>query len=833
MRQPEAFDDNLTNRAQIKVSSQNSILDFLDFRPMFPLLQRILRSAIRHPKTVLFLSLLLTVLSIYPVTHLKWDLHTIDMLPDSSEVKRTSAIVERNFGGFGSLVVVIASEDSARNERLASGLAKSLEGSRFVNFVDYKSDAEFFEKNRLLYIHTSDLRRIRNRLSDMRSRYTFEANPLYVNLLASDSLLKAVRDSIAREITDSLSIADLERKYLSPLRTMYSNETGTIRVLNIFPKKKVSDLDASRKLIHVVNGAFESLPESDQAKMFMTGKVFQTASEGKLVLSEARSTGIGLAIILALFLLFRFARRPALFLLSVIPTALVLMWTMAAAWLLYGRINLYSLVLAIILPGISSRQIVHLMTRYADEERKGLGYELSLESALLGIGPTIAVSAFSIAGAFLGLLFVPLSGMQELGVLGGIGSILNWAVSGLVFPALIEVTGHYRTILVFEKIKARMADFKERPFSGFKKYIVPIVIITLVLPIRGIYPKFDYDFSHTEFNPKTFEADELLSHTNFIKYDPVVVVLPSAEKVRTFYNRMNREIESNPDTKIRAVAVYQNLLPSNQQEKISLIREIRGKLDPEILKRLSPADSDRIDGIVREWNDMPVLYKDLPENLRRLFGENGDGFGKFAFLLPNFNPDDGLACRKLEKELESVKYPKTGTALVRAELLNRTLPHFHKAILFGMASVFLLTFLFYRKISFSLFTLISPIVAFFWLLSLLRLLGIELSSYSSLAFPILIGMSIEGSVQLWSAYYERSTGSIHYILKTTGLTCLFSETLTVIVLFGLFLSSHPGLREIGLVSMLGIVCITLSHRLVFPLLAGWLDVRRIKRRKIK
>lgn len=800
---------------------------------MFSLLQRILRSAIRHPKAVLFLSLVLTVLSVYPVTHLKWELHTIDMLPDSSDVKRTSAIVEKNFGGFGSLVVVITSEDSARNERLVEGLAKALEGSRFVNFVDYKSDAEFFERNKLLYIHTSDLRRIRNRLSDLRARYTFDANPFYVDLLSNDSLLKLTRDSLAREISDSLSIMELERKYLSPLKNMYSNENGTIRAINIFPKKKVSDLDASRKLIHVVNGAFESLPESDQAKMFMTGKVFQTASEGKLVLSEARSTGILLAIILAIFLLFRFAKRPALFLLSVIPMALVLTWTMAAAYLLYGRINLYSLILAIILPGISSREIVHLMTRYADEQRKGLGYELSLESALLGIGPTIAMSAFSIAGAFLGLLFVPLSGIQELGVLGGIGSILNWAVSGLVFPALIEVTGHYRTFLVFEKIKAKMEDFKERPFSGFKKYIIPVVLLSLILPVRGVYPEFDYDFSHTEYDPKTVEADELLSHTNFIKYDPVVVVLPSAEKVRTFYNWMNREIESNPDTKIRAVAIYQNLLPSNQQEKISLIKEIRGEIDPEILKKLSPADSDKIDKIVREWNDMPVLYRDLPENLRRIFGENGEGFGEFAFLLPNFNPDDGLACRKLARELEPVKYPKTGSALVRAELLNRTLPHFHKAILFAVASVFFLTFLFYRKISFSLFTLVSPIVAFFWLLSLLRLLGIELSSYSSLAFPILIGMSIEGSVQLWSAYYERSTGSIHYILKTTGVTCLFSEALTVIVLFGLTLSPHPGVREIGVVSVLGILCITLSHLFVFPLLAGWLDIRRIRRRKVK
>ena len=799
---------------------------------MFSLLQRILRSALRHPKAVLVVALLLTALSVYPVMHLKWELHMIDMLPDSSEVKRTNAIVEKNFGGFGTLVAVISSPDSALNDSLVRGLAKAIEGSRFVNFVDYESEAKFFEKNKLLYIHTSDLRRIRNRLSDLRARYKFEANPLYVNLLSNDSLVDLVRDSIAREISDSLSIAELERKYLSPLKNMYSDSGGTIRAMNIFPKNRVSDLNASRKLIHVVNAAFESLPESDRAKMFLTGKVFSTASEGGRILSEARSTGIGLAVILGVFVLFRFARRPSLFLFTAIPAALVLVWTMAAAWALFGRINLYSIVLAIILPGISCREIVHLMTRYASERKKGLGDELSLESALLGIGPTIAVSAFSIAGAFLGLLFVPLSGMQELGVLGAIGSVLNWAVSGLVFPALIETTGHYRSFHVFER-SASLEDFKERPFAGFKKYLVPIAILSVILPSRGVYPEFDYDFSHTEYNPGTVEADSLLGHTNFRRYDPVVVILPSAEKVRTFFNRINREIESNPDTKIRSVAIYQNLLPSNQKEKLSLLREIRGELDPEILKKLSPADSDRIETLVREWNDVPVLYRDIPENLRRLFGETGSGFGEFAFLFPNFDPDDGLACRKLARELEPVKYPKTGTALVRAELLDRTFPYFHKAILFSIAGVFFLTFLFYRKISFSLFTLLSPIVAFFWLLSLLRFLGIELSSYSALAFPLLIGMSIEGSIQLWFAYYERSTGSIHYILRTTGLTCLFSEILTFIVLFGLFLSSHPGLREIGLVAVLGILCIMLSHLLVFPLLAGWLDIRRIKRRKRK
>lgn len=800
---------------------------------MFSILQRILRHALRHPKTVLLFAGIVTLLCFYPVSNLKWDLRIIDMLPNSSEVKQTNAVVERNFGGFGTLVAVISSKDSALNSRLVEGLANNLKNSRFVNFVDYKSEVEFFEKNKLLYIHTNDLRKIRSRIQELRSRYQFENSPLFVNLLSDDSLAETMRDSIAEIITDSLSIVDLESKYMETLRGMYSSADGTIRAINIFPKKRVSDQIASRKLTNIVNAAFESLSESDLAEFHLTGQVFQTASEGKRILAEARSTGIVLAVILALFLLFRFARQPGVFILSVIPTALVLLWTMGAAWLLFGRINLYSLILAIILPGISCREIIHLMTRFAEEQKKGLGDEMSLESALLGIGPTIAVSAFAIAAAFLGLLFVPLTGIQELGVLGAIGSVLNWFLSSLVFPALIEVTGHYRAFLSFDKIQTHLEDFQERPFKPFRRCLVPVVLLSVILPCRGIYPKFDYDFSHTEYNPDTAVADSLLSQTNFLRYDPIVVILPSEEKVREFYNRTNRSIESGKLSTIRSVAVYQNLLPSNQQEKISLLKEIRQELDPEILKKLLPKEEARIEKLVNEWNDVPVHFKDIPENLRRIFGENGENFGEFAFLLPNFDPDDGLSCRKAEKELKPVPYPKTGTALVRAELLNRTLPHFHKAILFAIAGTFALTFLFYRRIAFSLFTLVSPAVSFFWLLALLRLFGISLSAYSSLAFPILIGMSIEGSIQLWNAYYERSTGSIYYILRTTGLTCLLSETLTVIVLFGLFVSSHPGVHEIGTVAVLGLICIMLSHLFVFPLLAGWLDNRRIQRRKLK
>ncbi len=798
---------------------------------MFSLLQRFLRNALKHPKIVLGIALAVTLLSIYPVRNLKWELRMIDMLPDSSEVKKTNAIVEENFGGFGSLVAVITSKDSALNSRLVQGLAKELEGNRYINFVEYKSEMDFFEKHKLLYVNTEDLRKIRDRISDLQSRYKFENSPFYIDLLSNDSLQKVVRDSLTREITDSLSLAELEDKYFSKLRNMYSNEKGTVRIVSVFPKARVSDLSASRKLTRIVSGAFESLPESEKAELYMTGKVFQTASEGWRILPEARFTGIALAVILALFFLFRFAKQPAVFILSIIPIALVFLWTLAAAWLFFGRINLYSIVLAVILPGISCRQIVHLMTRFADEQRNGLGYELSLESALLGVGPTIAISTFSFAAAFLGLLFVPLAGMQELGVLGAIGSILNWTLASLVFPALIELTRKYRSFLVFGKIKGHVEDFKERPFVGFKKAFIPVLLLCMILPSRGIYPKFDYDFSHSDYHPNTAKADSLLRETNYLNYDPIVVILPNSKTARSFYNRINRERESNPNSGIRAVAIYQNLLPSNQQEKLSLLTEIKNELDPSVLRALSPTDSARIEKIVKDWKAAPVLSKDLPMNLRKLFGANAGGSTEYAFIFPNFNSNDGLACRRLAKELEPFHYPMTGTALVRASVLNMTLPHFHKAILFGIVCVFLLTFLFYKRFYFSLFTLVSPIIAFFWLLGLLRFLDIPLTAYSCLAFPILIGMSLDGAIQLWNAYYERSTGSIYHILRTTGVTCFFAELLTIVVLFGLSLSSHPGIHAIGMISIFGVVCLLLSHNFVFPLLAGALDRRRIRRRK--
>ena len=113
----------------------------------------------------------------------------------------------------------------------------------------------------------------------------------------------------------------------------------------------------------------------------------------------------------------------------------------------------------------------------------------------------------------------------------------------------------------------------------------------------------------------------------------------------------------------------------------------------------------------------------------------------------------------------------------------------------------------------------------------MRFLGIELSVYSSLAFPVIIGASVDGSLQLWSAFYNKQEGTALTILQKKFSSIAISQMASLIACYGLLISSHPGLRGIGQVSLIGLLCIFTSQFTIFPLIAGSLDHYRIWKKK--
>ena len=778
---------------------------------MFSLLARSLRILSQKAKWIIGFAILISLICIYPVSNLKWELQLADML-------NTNTLKEYNhkFEGLLPLSVVIESPDSLANFELAKQIASKIETSPLVRFSLYHIDFDFYKQNKLLYLSTKDFNLFYQNILDFKDFLILQNNPFYIAL-----------DS-APENTDT-TLLSLDKKYSIFKKDFFQNKNGTIRILDIFPNNNTENLDSARAFVSFIKKNINTIKTDRQIKISYGGKIIKVVSTGKALLPEAKKAGVTTTICIAILLLLLFVKHPQLILPTGIPIALSIYWTLGAAYFLYGRICLFSLLLALILPGLAASHITHLFTRYLEERKKGLRPNLSLESALLGIGPVVAVTSITTAIIFLSLWFIPFQGLQELGVLGAIGAILNWILCSTLTPAILRILQKNKSFRLFEKIHPDSLTTEElKPFKHTTKLLILLFLFTFLLAIHGLRPNFHYDFSETEMANKT-RADIILAETGHNFNDPVLVYIPNETEQAIFLERFIDGKQSGFYQHIAQIYSLQNILPKNQEYKLHLISNLKKDFN-----EIPNTPSEVLDSLKNLFPVSKITEESLPENLKQIFDSRQD-LSNFLIILPEKSSNDGLACRRLMKELNILQgefeYSYIGIPVIYANVLNSILPHLLKFTLLALAAIIFMLLLFYNKLSYTVFTIAEPCIAFVWLFSSLNIFNIQLSVYSALALPILIGMSLDGSLHFWNHYFSKQKGNAWQILKRYGLSIGIAQIMTLVGMFSLIQSSHPGLKSIGQISILGICCIILSNFLFFPLFAAMLDKYRLKKAK--
>jgi len=150
---------------------------------MFPLLARLLLATQRFPRLVLGLALLLSLVSIVPVSRLRWELGIADLLPTDLPARAIQDTVQKKFGGLGTLTVVVHSQDSLANHLFIKALADSLQGDSRINFLEYRTEAAFYRRHKFLYIRLNDLKLIQRRITDLVETQKEKHNPFLVQLV--------------------------------------------------------------------------------------------------------------------------------------------------------------------------------------------------------------------------------------------------------------------------------------------------------------------------------------------------------------------------------------------------------------------------------------------------------------------------------------------------------------------------------------------------------------------------------------------------------------------------------------------------------------------------
>ena len=499
---------------------------------MFSLFAKIIRRIALYPRMVMGFFLLLTLLCIYPINRLQWQIQLQDTLKKNTE-QTESEIIEKAFGGLGSLTIVVQSRDSLANFQLAETFSESLSKDSLVNFIEYAPDVEFYKRNKLLYASEDDLAQVIDYLDSLEKKTILESNPLFVDLNEKDSSRK-------QPVHNLKLIKEIEERHIRNLQQSFSNADGTIRVIDIYPTHSLSDLNANRSLWTNTKKIIEPIAKEKNIQVYYTGKVFESIQAGKMLLPEAKAAGCFAAVAILALLIFRFYKQPQLIFISGLPMAIPTIFTMALAFIFFGRINLFTLFLGLLLPGHACQITTHVISRYLLERENKLGPVLSVESAILGVCPTVAASSFIMAGLFISLILVPLPALQEFGILGALGCILNLSICPLIATSLLQFLQKKKMFAVLGTKKNDNPNLWM--FPNKVNWTIIIVLSTLSLCgflYSGFNLSFLYDFKQTEMQLEQKKVKELIQETGFSTYDPIILMLPDS----TYSHELSKDFE--------------------------------------------------------------------------------------------------------------------------------------------------------------------------------------------------------------------------------------------------------------------------------------------------
>ena len=239
----------------------------------------------------------------------------------------------------------------------------------------------------------------------------------------------------------------------------------------------------------------------------------------------------------------------------------------------------------------------------------------------------------------------------------------------------------------------------------------------------------------------------------------------------------------------------------------------------------------------------PISLDSVPSFLTRPFTTRTGEVGNFVIVFPRGSLGDGRRSIRFAELIGEVNTPEGGefsaasTQLVAADMLRLMQEESPTMVAVTFALVFVLVWVSFRSLRWVLVAVFPLAIGLVWMLGTMVLLGVKLTFYNLVVLPTVLGIGNDGGVHLTHRYQEEGKGTIRRVLRTTGEHVTMGAATNLIGFSGLLLSSHPGLRSIGILAVVGISATLAATLIFFPAMLqlvenrGWFDRRRPRRRR--
>jgi uncharacterized protein len=303
---------------------------------------------------------------------------------------------------------------------------------------------------------------------------------------------------------------------------------------------------------------------------------------------------------------------------------------------------------------------------------------------------------------------------------------------------------------------------------------------------------------------------------------PLALMADGPEQARAVEAQLKSD-EDEPQFagRIDMIRSIQDVLPSDQGEKIALVSDIREDVTPRVKAAIPPGQRDYVDKVVGA-EPVPIGLDDLPRTFTLGLRERDGRVGDVVLVYPvaASNWWDGEALRAFVDGLRDVardssrggRPPRVaGSVALSSDIAQAILHDGARACVVAFAGVVAVVVVLLRFSRATAYVVASLLVGLLWLAGATHLLGIRINFANFIAFPITLGIGVDYAVNVVSRYEMDGERDVLSAVRSTGAAVALCSLTTIIGYSSLLLAQNRALYLFGLLAVLGeIACLTVA-----------------------
>ena len=545
------------------------------------------------PFIVLIIIGLLTIFAWqYTASHLSINTDTTDMIAPNAPFQRNLRTFEKAFSqDVHKITLVVESDTPELTQSATLRLARLLRADK-ANFeeVYIPNKNDFFDRNGLLYLDSTDLQTLSDKLSQAQpfiGRISQQPNltgffSIFEDALSAPdktselpldlpSLINKVSLALHKSMNGEAHLLSWETLIAEKKSSAQGSDKGFI---NVSPRFDFTQIRPAENPVKAVRKAIADIQEPGLplVKVWITGEVGLEDDELEGMSSGTFNASIFSVVLVFVILLVAYHGSILMTAATLFTLALGMVFCGAFAAFSVKELNLISVAFAVSNIGLGVEYAIHFCLRYRDNLKHHVSRERAIRSTLISTSPSLFLCAGTTAIGLYAFIPTDYRGVSELGLLAGTSLFICLLVTLTALPALLR----------FIPVPAELDSPPAHPFLATLAgklatftlhYAKAISVATCLLAILSIGLVFKVKTDFNPINLRDPNTESVIAFKNLIKNpdtSPMTLTVLAADEQQA---KAIQQKLSGLGTVDKTVSLF-DFVPSAQEEKLAQIEDM-------------------------------------------------------------------------------------------------------------------------------------------------------------------------------------------------------------------------------------------------------------------